>query len=221
MFIVPRVVGAIRAKYPDIDIELVSTAGAFDLPRRQADLAIRMTKPSEQGLLVRKIGTLAFGVFGARAYFERHGRPRSPSELAGHDLIGYDRVATPNVGARWLEQSARHLRAAVRCDHIMTVLAAAVAGQGLAVMPSFLAADSPELEPIGAPIADHDVWLVHHPDLRRTPRIRAVTEVIVERFERFAGVLRGDRATPSPAADRGRSRPGRGTKRRARDRSRR
>ncbi|HMF41652.1 MAG TPA: LysR family transcriptional regulator [Polyangia bacterium] len=224
-FFVPRVLGALRERHPDIDLELVSTAAAYDLPRRQADLAIRMTRPSEQSLVVRKLAALAFGVYGARAYFARRGRPRAPDDLAGHTLVGYDREATPNIGARWLEQAARGLRVPVRGDHILTVRAAAVAGEGIAVIPCFLAAGVPELERVGAPISAHDVWLVQHADLQRTPRIRAVSEVIVERFARHARVLSGEddgyAATSSPGAARGYSRPDPSTRRRARGRSRR
>ena len=196
MFFVPRVVPAIRERHPDIDVELASTLSAFDLPRRQADLAIRMTRPAEQSLVVRKLGTLAFALYGSRRYLDRHGRPRATDDLTGHQLIGYDRETIPNVGARWLDQAARGLRVAIRCDHILTVRAAALAGEGLAVFPCFLASRRPELERIGAPVSAHDVWLVQHADLQRTPRIRAVTDVIIERFEACAAELSGDDALP-------------------------
>jgi DNA-binding transcriptional LysR family regulator len=227
-FFVPRVLGALRARHPDVDLELVSTAAAYDLPRRQADLAIRMTRPAEQSLVVRKLASLAFGVYGSRAYFTERGRPRAADVLAGHTLIGYDREATPNIGSRWLEQAARGLRVPIRGDHILTVRAAAIAGEGIAVIPCFLAAGVPELERVGAPISAHDVWLVQHADLQRTPRIRAVSEIIVEQFARHARVLSGDdregkppAPTSSPAAGRRYSRPGPSTRRRAPGRSRR
>ena len=79
----PRVLGALRARHPDIDSELVSTAAAYDFPRRQADLAIRMTRPSEQSLVVRKLASLAFGVYGCALDSSRHGRPRASDALAG------------------------------------------------------------------------------------------------------------------------------------------
>jgi DNA-binding transcriptional LysR family regulator len=226
-FFVPRVLGALRSGHPDMDFELVSTAAAYDLPRRQADLAIRMTRPGEQSLVVRKLGMLAFGIYGSRAYFARHGRPRAPDDLAGHALIGYDREAMPNIGARWLEQAARGLRVPIRGDHILTVRAAAAAGEGIAVFPCFLATGVPQLERIGAPISAHEIWLVQHADLQRTPRIRAVTEIIVERFAHHARDLSGGlgaeagAATSSPAAGRGYSRPDPSSRRRARGRSRR
>src|SRR5437868_4432834 len=53
MFFVPKILGELRARHPDIYVEVVSTASAFDLPRRQADLAIRMTRPTQQGLVVK------------------------------------------------------------------------------------------------------------------------------------------------------------------------
>jgi DNA-binding transcriptional LysR family regulator len=231
MFFVPRVLSSIRERHPDIDVELVSTPSAFDLPRRQADLAIRMTRPAEQGLVVRKLGSLAFALYGSRSYLDRRGRPEAAEDLAGHALIGYDRETTPNIGARWFDQAARGLRAAIRCDHILTVRAAALAGEGLAVFPCFLACGRPELERIGAPVNAHDVWLVQHPDLQRTPRIRAVADIIIERFEAFAAELSGDdaqpgrssarAATPSPGAAPEYSRRDPAAKRRGRARSRR
>jgi hypothetical protein len=50
--------------------------------------------------------------------------------------------------------------------------------------PCFLAIDVPALERVGAPVSSHEIWLVQHPDLQRTARIRAVAELIVEVCER-------------------------------------
>jgi len=140
----------------------------------------------------------------------------------------------PNIGARWLEQAARGLRVPIRGDHILTVRAAALAGEGIAVIPCFLAVGVPALERIGAPVSAHDVWLVQHADLQRTPRIRAVSEVIVERFAHHArelsGEADGDAGRPAagesaakslPAGGRRYSRPDPSARRRGRGRSRR
>jgi DNA-binding transcriptional LysR family regulator len=222
MFFVPRVVGALRRRYPDIEIEVVSTVSAFDLPRRQADLAIRMTQPTQQGLVLRKLATLAFGLYGSREYFRRHGRPRHPGDLSGHALIGYDRESTPNVGARWLAQAARGLGTRVRCDHILSVRASALAGHGLAVFPCFLASGEPELERVGDPVSSHEIWLVQHPDLQRTARIRAVADVTIDVCRTWGAELSGEaKVTSSLAAAPRYSRRDRAATRRARGRSRR
>jgi len=181
-----------------------------------------MTQPVQQGLVVRKLATLAFGLYGSRDYFRRHGRPRHAGDLAGHSLIGYDRESTPNVGARWLAQAARGLGTAVRCDHILIVRASALAGHGLAVFPCFLAAGEPELERVGEPVSAHEIWLVQHPDLQRTARIRAVADVTVDVCHAFDSELRGDaKVTSSLAAGPRYSRRDPAARRRARGRSRR
>jgi len=205
--------------------QLVSTsepAGGEDRPCFLD--GVRQVEQNASGardLIARKLGMLAFGVYGSRDYFQRRGRPRSVDDLAGHDLIGYDRETTPNVGSRWLDQTAQGLRTVLRCDHILAVRAAALAGYGIAVFPCFLASDVPALERVGAPVSSHEIWLVQHPDLQRTARIRAVAELIVEVCERNGKELRGEPATSSPAEAPRYSRRDPATKRRVQARSRR
>ena len=73
-----------------IVVELRADARALDLSRREADVAVRLARPKEPALVTTKLGTMRFGLFASRAYLDRRGLPRRASDLASHDLIGFD-----------------------------------------------------------------------------------------------------------------------------------
>jgi DNA-binding transcriptional LysR family regulator len=192
-FLLPRF-AQLRTKLSDVLIEIVTSASVIDLARREADIAIRMrppgTQPGQLDLVARKIGELGFYLFGSRGYLAKRKKPRR-GDLAGHDLVAYDDDLPPIPGAVWLRDPARGGRIVVRCQTIPQMAAAAAAGAGLAVLPAFVA-DRSNLERAASAAIDRaTIWLVAHPDLLRTARVRAVLDALAEIMLADAAILRG------------------------------
>jgi DNA-binding transcriptional LysR family regulator len=191
-FLVPSLV-AVRARHPGIEIEVVTGPGAYDLPRREADLALRFSKPSQQTLLTRKVADVGFALYASRAYLATRGRPSTADDLTGHDVVGYDREGSFIPGAKWLETHARHARSMVRCDQILSVLAGATAGLGIAVLPCFVAEAESCLVRISSKVVTSDtLHLVVHPEVQRVARVRVMIDLLVELLAAGASKLRGD-----------------------------
>ncbi|MCJ2095477.1 LysR family transcriptional regulator [Methylobacterium sp. J-072] len=188
--LLPPILADLRAAEPRIQIELVASDQAQNLLRRDADIAIRMVDPTQNTLIARKLGEAPLGLFGTRGYFERRGRPRTVADLAGHDVLGFDRN-----DALLRAYAAHGLRAerkdfCIRCDDQMVSWNLMLAGAGLGFAQVLLAGRQPELEQaeIGLHLAPLPVWLVLHEEVRGNARIRRVADVL---SEALIGVLSG------------------------------
>jgi DNA-binding transcriptional LysR family regulator len=90
-YILPEILTALHRAEPDIDIELVASDRAENLLQREADIAIRMFRPTQADVFTRKVGALETGMFAAHSYLERRRAPGSIQDIMDHDVIGYDR----------------------------------------------------------------------------------------------------------------------------------
>src|SRR5690606_21409308 len=126
----------------------------LSLSRREADVALRPTRPDQDDLIGRKLADIAWTVYGARGYFEARGRPRDAAALAGHALIGWDEAATRTRAAEWLDTTAPAEAVVYRSSSLINQLVAAKAGIGLAVLPCYLGDPEPDLERVFPPVGD-------------------------------------------------------------------
>ncbi|HWU74162.1 MAG TPA: LysR family transcriptional regulator [Sphingomonas sp.] len=172
-FLAARLV-ALRAAHPGLDIELVGDSRSVSLSRREADIAIRLNPPEGASIVARRVGTLAFGLYGERSYVER--TPDSERHF-----IGYDESLDHVPQQRWLRSVFGAQRLVFRSNELATLHQAAAAGMGLAVLPRFMGDADPRLVMVPAepPPSGRELWLLIHPDLRRSPRFRAVFDFLV------------------------------------------
>jgi DNA-binding transcriptional LysR family regulator len=170
--LVPRL-AAIRSQWMNIDLEIIGESRDANLARGEADLAIRMSRPTAPGLVARCIGEMGYGLYAANGYADR---PQPEWEF-----LGYDENLSQVPQQRWLDQIAGDRRFAFRSNDLAALLNAARAGLGIAALPHFLAANDPAL----CLIADHScssvrqLWLVMHPDVKRSPRVRLMADLVV------------------------------------------
>jgi DNA-binding transcriptional LysR family regulator len=186
--LVPEV-PALRQQHPGLVLEIAADQRTFDLTRREADLALRMGRPRDAGLVTRKLSDVAYGMYASKAFLE--GRTRAV-DFDRDAFIGLDEghVGTPHE--RWLAEHAPQRRVVFRSNSTASLVAAARAGLGVAVLPCFVACRDETLARLDGPTpAHHELWLLVHRELRRTPRVSAViawVDALVERArKRLAG----------------------------------
>lgn len=169
---------AFLAERPGLRVELIAGDAVVDLTRREADLALRFVRPERGDLIVRRVATLRFEVFGSKSYLDAH-RDRPPEELAWLD---WDTAQAHLPDAAWLRTEFPGVEPVLRTNSLGVRLRAACAGLGVAVFARPLAALYPELtvlEGLGT-IPELPVWLVGHRALRNLPRIKAVWAFLEE-----------------------------------------
>jgi DNA-binding transcriptional LysR family regulator len=181
---------ALRQRHPRLVLEVAVDQRLFDLTRREADLALRLGRPREAGLVMRKLGELAYGLYAARGHpAARRGR----TDLRTDPFVGFDDSLAGVPQERWLARLAPERRVVFRCNSSLSLLAAARAGMGVALLPCFLAGRERELVRLQAPEPlCHELWILFHGDLGQTPRVRAVIDWVDEVVRRARPALLGE-----------------------------
>jgi DNA-binding transcriptional LysR family regulator len=172
--ILPPILTEFRETWPGVDVELVASNRLEDLLHRDVDIAVRMTRPTQDALFARKVGTTDVRFHAHRAYLQKHGEPRTVEELRGHTLIGYDRVlSVPSAVARFGFEVTPGLFA-LRTDSELAQLAYLRAGFGIAGCQSRIARRDPNLVPLleGLFGFEMEIWVVMHEDLKNDRRMR-------------------------------------------------
>lgn len=182
VFHLPAILTAIRQAEPRIALELVPSDRTSNLMYREADIAIRMYRPTQPDLVTRHLGDTAIGAFAARAYVARRGLPRGLADLAGHDFIGQDRETQLIDGMRALGLPATRDSFVLRCDDVAVTWQLIRAGAGIGFIQRSLGQRDPALAEVdlGVPLPVLPVWLTAHEAMRRTPRIRRVWDLLAQ-----------------------------------------
>jgi DNA-binding transcriptional LysR family regulator len=164
----------LRLQHPGIHIKLIGEKRQASLGRREADVALRLMRPVEAGLFVRKVGSFGFSLYGAPGYLEK----TPPHALA---FIGYDASLAESPQEIWLRSIVGKREVVLRTNDLETQAQAARSGLGVAALPHYLGDSDPRLQrhAVTQKPVSRDVWLAVHRDLRQVPAVRAVMEFLV------------------------------------------
>lgn len=170
-----------RACYPDINLELITGVNTVSVVRNDADIALRLVRPEQNTLKIRKVGVVASAVFGSETYIREHPAP-ADSPTAGRSFITWDKSFSHLPSARWLNEHVPDMTSTLASTSLVTQIAAVKAGLGLAVLPCFIAAQNKDLVEVihTQHVFSEDLWLVSHTDLVASSRIRAVADFLTE-----------------------------------------
>jgi len=180
--VLPPILAQLNAEYPQITLELVLSNRTEDLLQREADIAVRMVRPTQQSLAARQVGNIEVGLHARRDYLDRRGVPTSSADLRRHALVGFDHenAFIRSVRARGfpVERSMFTLRS----DSDLAQLAAIRAGFGIGACQVGLARRSPELVRVLEKSFSFklEVWIVMHADLRTSARCRVVADALAK-----------------------------------------
>lgn len=176
--VLPEALAPLMDAHPLLEVELALSNDSADLLRHEADLAVRMVRPTQRSLVARRIGAVPIGFFAHRDYLARRGTPRSAGDLAGHVLIGADTDAAFLGAMAGLPGRLGRRSFRLRTDSEAAQLAAIRQAVGIGVCQWGIAMRDPRLVPV---LPDEvrlvlDCWLATHGDLRAVRRIRLVQE---------------------------------------------
>jgi len=181
-YVLPPILAEIRAAEPRIELVLLPSDATENLLFREADIAVRMYRPEQLDIVARHVTDAPLGVFAARRYLERAGRPKSAEDLRAHALIGYE---SNDLILRTMREMGWHATIhtfAMRCDNQSAYWELLRAGCGIGFSHvSVGRADSlvEELD-LGLKIPSLPIWLAAHAALRQTPRIRRVWDYLAD-----------------------------------------
>lgn len=170
--LVPRLT-SLRRSLPGVTLELVGESREANLTRREADIALRLSRPTAEGLVARPLVEIGYGLYGMRSYV-------AEVNSADWAFVGYEESLMGTPQQQWLEKTANDRAFSFRSNDLGSLCQAVKGGLGVGVLPNFLAGDDPSLVLLSpaCPVT-RTLWLVMHPDVRRSPRVRAVADGIV------------------------------------------
>ena len=178
--ILPAIIAELRQAEPLIQVEIVASDASQNLLRRDADIALRMFDPTQNALIARKLGDTPLGLYAAKSYTARKGRPQAMHDILDHDVIGFDRADDILKGFAAHGFPVTRNQFPVRTDDQMVCWHLLRAGAGLGFAQCLLADAQPELEriDIGMNLPALPVWLVMHEEVRSNARIRRVADFL-------------------------------------------
>lgn len=190
--VIPPMLTSFREQHPGVIIELMLSNMTDDLSRREADIAVRMTPPTQSALVARKVGEVSLGFYATADYLARHGVPTSFDELESHALIGFD---SPARGIRELpgvNLPVSRETFTFRSDSDLAQLAATRAGFGIGVAQDSIA----RRDGLVRVMPEHTlfqlgIWIVMHENLKANRRMRMMFDHLVEGFLTYVKEGRG------------------------------
>jgi DNA-binding transcriptional LysR family regulator len=186
--VLPPVLVALRRQEPEIEIELVASDQTGNLLQREADIAIRMYRPTQADVMTKKLTELALGAFASRRYLARRGTPTEFAQLRDHDVVGFDRDDQIIVGfqSAGLKVDRHFFR--FRCDNQLVAWRMVVQGMGIGFTQVGVGERERSVQRIlpDMPLPKLPVWLTAHAELRTNRRIRRVYDFLAQALSQLA-----------------------------------
>lgn len=173
------------AEHPRVELDISFDDSTVDLVAGGFDLAVRIGNLPDSSLVARRIAPSRRVVVASPAYLDARGRPQHPRDLSAHDMLVYPHDQWRfRVGKGWETGRAKPV---LRADNGEMLRAAAVAGLGLCILPSFIASPALQAGTLEVVLKDHPLeeaglHVVMPPGRATTARVRALVDFLADRF---------------------------------------
>jgi DNA-binding transcriptional LysR family regulator len=180
-YLLPQVLFEFNQLYPQIKLDIVVDNYATNLSKREADIAIRMFKPKQVDLVIRRLPSIELGFFAHQTYLDENSSPKTLQELIAHQLIGFDaNLSFISEAHRLGFELSRH-DFALRSDSMLQQIALMQQGLGIAATHKLLGEELVDVEQVVSDVqlSQLDCYLVSHQDM--------INDIKMRTFVRFVG----------------------------------
>lgn len=181
-FELPAIVEKIRRRWPGIDIEIVASNDTSDLTRREADIAIRGFRPTQQDLIVRKLSCFYMHLYASKEYVKTLKRRRMPTDLSEADFLGFNQSAmmVTEMNKRGFDVTEDNFPV-IAGNHLVQ-WELVKSGAGIGFMSVKIGDDETRVERVlpEYPAFEIERWLVVHRELKTSRRLRVVFDFLAE-----------------------------------------
>jgi DNA-binding transcriptional LysR family regulator len=191
VWLTPRITEFIDL-YPDIKVSLMLEDSELDLSMREADVAIRLRRPTQPDLIQRKLFTVHHHVYASTDYVKHHGIPKSVEDLDKHRIVSFGETEGYLTNLNWLEtvgrEEATPRKAALRVNNAYGVRRAVQAGAGIGSVADYMVAPDMNLVLIDLPLEapQFDTYFVYPEELKETKRVTAFRDFIVGKAKEWS-----------------------------------
>ena len=180
-YLLPHVTQAIQAANPGLSVQIVALPRVFNLSKREADMAIAVSRPRTGRLRVQKISDYTLGLAASRDYLSQHAHITDRNALKSHRIIGY---IPDMIFDRELDYLAEMgLDTVDLASNLVSVqLGWLRAGAGVGIVHKFVLPDMPDLAPILPETMNlgRTFWLVRHADDARIDRLNRFAQALTD-----------------------------------------
>ena len=176
--LLPPVLVQFASAFPEVRIELSSARELVSLRRREADVAIRIADEVPDWLIGRRLAQVEFKVYGRRRSPQGVPLQALPALLTDRRWIAFEQDARDLKFDRWMARELPERCVALRVDSFSHALTMARAGLGVALLPTFIERNAPDLQALTAALPEltTPLWLITHAELRHTARVRVLMQ---------------------------------------------
>jgi DNA-binding transcriptional LysR family regulator len=175
-------------RYPEIDATLILSNTDLDLTLREADVAIRVTPPTQPDLIRRALMTIHFHVYGSAEYLKKRGIPKTAKDLDKHRIVVFGEEFRPNMNMHhWIVTADappdKPRKPALRVNDMYGMFQAVRSGLGLAILPDYMTEKSdlvrvlPEFQ-----AAQLEAFFVYPEALRNSARVAVFREFLLQKI---------------------------------------
>ena len=176
--------------YPDISLSLICEDRELDLAMREADVAIRLSAPTQPDLVKRRLLTVHNHIYATRDYIERHGEPEKVEDLDKHAIVVYGSEAPPSLrNVNWLlnfgSKPHTRRRPVLQVNNIYGLVLAVESGLGIAALPDYMVHGNNSLIRVLPDIEgpSFDTYFVYPEELRNTKRIGVFRDFLISKVQ--------------------------------------
>lgn len=191
---------SLYTRYPGIVVELVTGISSVNLSKHEADLALRLTRPEQGNVNIKRLGTQNFGLYASRGYAERLGVGNNRNRFDDVDFITWTEGFSNLPMTGWVAQVLNGRAPRLMTSSLYAQVVAVRSGLGVAVLPCFIADLEPDFVrlPFEGEIVSQEIWLVIHRNLAASSRVRAVAtflqDLIADKRDLFEGRILSGKA---------------------------
>lgn len=188
-----RLMRDVKEKHPEIELEVSGENRAVDLARGEADLAIRMFRPTEPSLICRHAFELGWGLYAAKTYLAEAAPIARVEDLPSHRLVRYASSMHKVAGPRWLEEHRGSAPGSALVDNTEVATNVVAAGGGIGVLICARADGHPDLTRVfPEPVAHNSGFIVFHESVRDSARVRNAVEALAWVFDQHRALIAGE-----------------------------
>lgn len=186
--------GKFRQQFPEIRLDILIGNQPLNLARRDADVAIRATDNPPETLVGRRAARIVWALYGAAGQFPE-GPGAEKINLAARDWVSLGEQMGGFKLVKWVSAHIPAERVVYRLNTVLGLAEAVEAGIGIGYLPCFIGDARPSLARLAAPEPEFgtDLWLLTHPDLRHSPRVRAFLDFLAAEIAQHRTFIEGER----------------------------
>ena len=174
----------LRERHPEIVVELITSMQIANLTKREADISVSLTRATGPRLISRRVARCDVHLYASDSYLKRYGAPTDLEEMNQHLFVDYVEDMIEIQPLKWFRDTVGQRHVVYRSTSPLTQLQAVRSGIGIGMFPDYLMRNEAGMHQVlpDEVVAERELWLAIHGDLRNVPRMSAVFNFLKRLF---------------------------------------